>query len=184
MPFFAPCSTPVQALFVEHFLPTVTGHAMRRFRRHPDREDKVAEAVAFAWQSYLRLVEAGKPCEHLVGAIAKASASKAKEGRRFAGVEKRKAKHADVYSRCTRNRGVTAEKQASLRSASAPDDVALRMDLAAFLPTLPERARRMMQALAGGERVVRLANAEGVTHSAVFEARLACQRRWREFQGE
>jgi hypothetical protein len=86
-----------------HFLavlPRIEGHARVRFRhiRCPDRrDDAVAEAVAVAWESFLRLVEEEEDIQEFGTTLADFAVGRVLSGRRLCGRERAE----DVLSRTT-----------------------------------------------------------------------------------
>ncbi len=71
-------------------LPTIQRHARFAFRylhSYHDREDAVAEAVAVAWASFVRLTRRGKDSADFPSALASFASRHVRSGRRLCGTE-------------------------------------------------------------------------------------------------
>ena len=151
----------------ENFLrlvPRIRQHAQLRFRglNPADREDAVQEVVARSLLEFLRLLERGK--EHLIyaGPLARYAVAQVRGGRRVGG----RLNIRDVSSPyCRARKGVSLssldrwdvaagrweEVLVEDRRTTPADLAAARIDIRAWLHTLPRRSRRLAERLATGE---------------------------------
>jgi hypothetical protein len=174
--------------------PAVVRHAHFIFRRLPtvEREEAEAEAVAAAFQSYVRLKEQGKDPSAFPTVLACYAALHVQNGRRVGG---RQNKRDVLSSSIQRRHGVRvmhldsdeARLSEALRDDTrtpVPDQVAFRVDFPAWLRTLTERHRRMAAALARGDAAKEVARRFGVSPVRVTQLRQYWQRQWQVFRGD
>lgn len=180
-------------LFNTHILPTVEGHARRRFGA---AADPVAEAVALAWAWSRRLWERGKRPEAFGGAIAKFAVKAVRSGRRAAGTMRRRdAMNPIAQARVgfyvaklldfeTLSDNPLAEALHDNTRTPPPDAAAFRIDWPRFLALQPERERRMAEQLASGEPANVVARRLGVSAGRLTQLRKRLRDRRREFHGD
>jgi hypothetical protein len=207
-----PQGTPdVHAEFLALY-PVVQRHAQVVFRGRSvtDREEATAEAVAAAFESFVRLKERGKnPAQDFPSSMANMAALHVKDDRHVGGrssskdVLSRKAQQTHGFSvealpvspRTsweTRSAGARGQpKQAAweegLRDNTrtpVPDQVAFRLDFPAFLRTLSGRDRRLARFLARGRSGTEAAALFQLSPGRVTQLRQRWQRAWRVFKGE
>jgi len=174
-------------------LPKIERLAQRAFRGldPATAEDAIAEVVAFAFVSYRRLLELGKPELAYATPLANYGIRRYYAGRGVAG----RLKAGDVCSPETQQKGGFAVEQLSspqkqnaawreslIENCRTPvlDQVQFRINFAAWLESLPRRERRMVVELARGERVGHLARAMHVSSARVSPMRAAWERFLRE----
>jgi DNA-directed RNA polymerase specialized sigma24 family protein len=203
--------TAVQARFVA-ILPRIELHARIFFRdvRCPHkREDYVQETRALAWKFFTRAIEQGKNPLTFVSRIATFAARHVRSGRRLCGQERSR----DTMSPLAqRRRGFTVKTlpvtttqpheqcyanphgqrlmdalEERLRDNSltaVPEQVCFRLDFPAWLNTLSDRDRRVVEDLMQDERTRHVANKYGITPGRVSQLRRELMQRWRRFCGE
>jgi hypothetical protein len=192
--------------------PIVQRHARVVFRRRHevDKEELTAEAVAAAFASYVTLKARGKdPIRDFPSVMAKFAVLRAQDDRLVGG----KTNSKDVLSsKAQRRRGFKVESL-SMRTRSSvaqrysqplgqnrqdlfeerfqedwrtpvPDQVAFRLDFAAFLQTLSVRDRGLMGYLSMGHSGKQAAEKFHVSDARVTQLRQEWQRRWIAFQGD
>ena len=202
------CSPPagaeqLQAAFLL-ILPRIQTHA-RVWSRHlacPGlKEDSVAEAVALAWRSFLRLAHRGRDATQFASALASLVVRAVRSGRRLAGQQRAR----DVMSPAAqRRRGFRVEEllpsaAAGERPHGEPsgqrrqdafeerlrdntqtpvfDQVVFRCDFPAWLATLTARNRQVLDELMAGEGTGEVARKFGLSPGRVSQLR-------RQFQGD
>jgi hypothetical protein len=210
----APCVQPVEALHAGFLLilPRVELHGNIFFRhlRCPHKKaDAVQEMRALAWRWYLRLHEGGRdPADFLTGFVT-LLARAVNSGRRLAGMARAK----DVLNPATQWRhGFHVERLPSCTQASHEllyaevhgqeqhdafeerlrdntitpviDQVIFRIDWPAWLRTLTGRERRLIRAMALGERTLDLGRLFDVSPARISQVRREFFEGWRRFCGE
>ena len=183
-----------------HFLrlvPSIRRHAAIRFRglAPSEREDAVQEVVARSLLQFLRLLEVGKADLIYAGPLARFGVARVRSGRRVGG----RLNVRDVSSRyCQARKGVALESLdhwdessghwrdvlVEDRQATPADIAAARIDVSAWLESLPPRSRRLAERLALGESTSDAARQLGVSRSRVSQLRRELHRAWQAFQGE
>jgi hypothetical protein len=171
-------------------------------RRH--RAEAQADAVAASWHAWHGLVKRGKdPLSVGPAGIALNATRYTRAGRRLGtgtstrgamDVYNRKAQkacglklislHGDVETDGGARSDLWREWLAEDNTTTPGDEAAFRIDLAAWLSTLPERKRQMAELLAQGFGTGEVATLLSVTPAAVSIARTWLEASWRAFQGE
>ena len=184
-------------------LPRIDAAIRYHFRRRPraQREEAIAEAVAYTWAAWHGLLRRGKdPVAVGVVAIA-ANACRAVKKGRSVGANRSVGRGAmDVHHPrarlATGLRVVSLEDPAGVaegtwrdwlatgRRYGPADEAAFRVDFAAWLAGLPGRKRRAAELLAEGLGTGEVACRLGVTPGAVSQARGWLARSWGATQGE
>jgi predicted RNA polymerase sigma factor len=171
----------------EDRLPEIERLAGSHFRHlDPDaREEAVQNAVVLAYRYWARLAGRGKDDDGCFRNAIWWACRHTRMGRRAAGCGAAKARCVLDYAR-RRKGGVTIQDGTDVNfligtSASVPDEVALRLDLPAFLGTLPGRDRGIALSLAGGLGTTETARAFGVTPGAISQFRTRFRRRYEGF---
>lgn len=183
----------------EQALPRIRTHAEIVFRSvvcPHRRADFVGEAIALTWKWWCRLRQQGKKPQHFVSALATFAARAARSGRRVCGQEKAK----DALS--PRAQQIYRFKVGEFSAFSVPssdpfsealrdntqtpvsDQVAFRLDFPAWLQTFDQRCRRIIEAMASGERTQDLAAMFGVSGSRISQMRREFMDAWLTFVGE
>jgi hypothetical protein len=181
-------------------LPRIETHARIAFRHlccPQRRDDAVAETVALAWQSYLRLVERGKDPADFVSTFADYAARAVRRGRRVCGQEAgqevlsptAQARHGFAVRRLPAGPSTldgSPLEEALLDNAITPppEAAAFRIDFPAWLATWPERDRRLIEALGLGERTMALADQFGLTPGRISQKRREYHGDWERFCGD
>jgi DNA-directed RNA polymerase specialized sigma24 family protein len=175
--------------------PNIRRHAQVRFRSSPDREEAVQEVVARSLVAFLRLFEGGK--EHLIYAapLARFAVAQVRCCRRVGG----RLNIRDVSSAyCRARKGVTLESLNWFDETSAqwqellvedrrsrPADIAAaRIDIRAWLETLPGRNRCLAERLASGASTSEAARMFRISPARVSQLRRELHRAWNDFQRE
>jgi hypothetical protein len=205
------CIAVLHARFLR-LVPRIEGHARIFFRgvRCPvKQEDKIQECVALGWKWFLRLSERGKDVFAFPTAFAALLARAVKCGRRLCGQERsrdslsfvaqqRHGFRVELLPRSTRcsHEDLYAEPQGQalhdtfeerLRDNTLTpvlDQVAFRIDFPAWLRTLTPRERRLVRAMALGERTMDLSKEFEVSPGRISQLRRELRDGWLRFQGE
>jgi hypothetical protein len=192
--------------------PLVERHAQFVFRGRPraERDEAVAEAVAAAFASYVRLKARGKdPVHDFPWAVAIYATLHVKDGRHVGGrsssqdalarkAQRRRAfsvepllvstrtSHESLYAtvRGQREQDAFEERLRDNVQTPVPEQVAFRLDFPAFLRTLTERDRQLALALAAGQPAKEVAHRWGLSPGRITQLRQQWHREWRGFQGE
>jgi DNA-directed RNA polymerase specialized sigma24 family protein len=203
--------TAVQAHFVA-ILPRIELHAKIYFRdvKCPHRkEDYIQETRALAWKYFVRTIQLGKNPLTFVSRIATFAARHARSGRHVCGQERSK----DTMSPLAQRRhGFTVQPLPSSTALSSeqfyttshgqrlmdaveerlrdntltavPEQVCFRLDFPAWLNTLSDRDRRVVEDLMQDERTLDVANKYRISPSRVSQLRREFKKHWRQFWGE
>jgi hypothetical protein len=187
-------------------------HARVYFRglRCPAHQaEAVAETLALCWQYFVRLVERGKDPLAFPTVLAAYAARHVKCGRRLCGLEHGK----DVMSSLAQRRHGFAVEQLPASTATSFEEryttgvgqrrqdayeerlrdntvtpvveqVCFRLDFPAWLRTLTARERRLVRAMAQGERTLDLGRRFGLSAARVSQLRRELHNDWRHFLGE
>lgn len=186
--------------FLTEVLPSVEFVAQIRFRALPpvEREEALAEAVAGALVSFVRLTRRGKNPSAFAGRLAKIAVLRVLSGR-LSGVPDRSE---DVLSRFARQRrelvvesidsGAKGVRERNGWRELAVEDhrsgpaeiAALRLDFAAWLARLTTRRRQIAESLAAGNLTNDVARQFRLSAGRVSQLRRDFEMSWREFQGE
>jgi hypothetical protein len=192
---------PVSNSWQEHFaaiLPIVRTHAEIQFRKLPiqSREEAIQEAVASACVSYQRLDAKGSPCSATPATLATFAVKRVRSGRHVGGHQNSahdvmspvtSARHGvHVVSYHQKSTGIDAWQMVVVadRKESIPDTVAFRIDFARWLKEWNRRDRRIISALATGERTLAVAERFGLTPGRISQLRRKYAHDWRRFQGD
>jgi hypothetical protein len=190
-------------------LPRIELHA-RVWSRHlvcpGQRDDFVSEAVALAWRSFLRLAERGRDATQFASALASLAVRAVRSGRRLCGQERSK----DVMSPLAqRLHGFRVEPltqpsrpghdglfsdphgqdfrdafEARLRDNTqtpVADQAAFRCDFPAWLLTLTQRNRQVVDDLVAGEGTGDVARKFGLSPGRVSQLRRQFEGDWQRF---
>jgi hypothetical protein len=193
-------------------LPRVEQHGRIHFRCYRcahRRDEAIAEMVALCWQWFVRLARRGTDATRFLSALVTFAARAVHSGRRLCGQEPAK----DVYSRLAQRRhGFTVERLPSstatphstlyaalqgqhlldlfeerLRDNTitpVPDQVQFRIDFPSWLQSLTGRERRLIRAMAQGERTKDLSRHFEVSPARISQLRREFYEGWRRFCGD
>jgi DNA-directed RNA polymerase specialized sigma24 family protein len=183
-------------------LPRFLAHARFAFRRvacPESREDRVAETLALAWKHFAALARRGKRPERFVTTLALRCSQAVKAGRRLVGCETGQ----DVLSSVAHVRhgfsvvrlpdrdrlldrhplpDELADALADNTRSAVPEQVAFRLDFPRWRASLRQRDRKVLDALAGGERTADAARRFGISPGRVSQLRREFEQGWAEFQ--
>ncbi len=177
-------------------LPVIRRQAWIAFRgqRPEAKEEFVAEVVANAYRSWVRLVKQGKAERAYATPLAQYAIRQVRAGRRLGCSLNSK----DLLSPWARKRhGLTIEQldQSDNRSGSfdqllvedrqaGPAEIAAaRIDMAAWLGSLSKRQRRIAKALALGASTSEVARRFGICPARISQLRSWFRQHWELFQG-
>src|SRR5262249_7089437 len=193
-------------------LPKIETHARIAFRgvRCPVmQEDRVQECVALGWKWFVRLSEQGKDVFAFPSAFAALLARAVKCGRRLCGQERSRdvlsfvaqARHgfrvellpqstrcphedlyADPHGQALHDAFEERLRDNTLTPVLAQE--AFRLDCPAWLKTLTARERRLVRAMAQGERTMDLSKEFEVSPGRISQLRRELRDDWLRFQGE
>jgi len=178
--------------------PAIERHARLAFRHLPaaECEEKVAESVAAAFQSYVRLRARGKDPATFPSRLSQYAVLHTKSGRHVGSRWRRR----DVLSEAAQQRhGFRVESLDSLGQKSGPDwqealvhdtqtpvpdQASFRIDFPRWLANLAGRDRSLAQLLMAGHSSKALARRAGVTPSRICQLRQQLREAWHAFHGE
>jgi hypothetical protein len=189
------------ARFLTH-LPRFEAHARFAFRRvgcPETRADRVAETLSLAWRHFAVLARRGKRPERFVTTLALRCSQAVKAGRRLAGSEAGKdalspvaqVRHGfSVVRLPDRDRAVDrhplpdelAEALTDNTKSAVPEQVAFRVDFPRWRASLRRRDRKVLDALASGERTADAARRFRISPGRVSQLRREFEQGWEEFQ--
>jgi hypothetical protein len=193
-------------------LPRLERHARVTFRglRRPGRqEDAVQEVPALCRQWFLRLTERGRDAAAFASALAGYAARAGRSGRRLCGTERARevlspvaqrkggfrvehlpasthSPHEQLYATPRGQAPLDALEERLRDNTLTPllDQVVFRLDFPAWLRTLTGRERRLVRALARGERTQDLSREFDLSPGRVSQLRRAFRDAWLRFHGE
>lgn len=184
-----PTATDARTAF-EARLPEINRLAGFHFRHlDPDaREEAIQNTTVLAWRYFLDAARQGKHGrEDVFKGLIWWACKHTRQGRRGGGQGRVKPKCVLEYAR-RRKGNVVVQGGVDLNhfigpSASIPDAVAFRVDVPAFLGTLPARDRQIAMSLAHGAGTTETARAFGVTPGAISQFRTRFRKKYDEFLG-
>jgi hypothetical protein len=183
-------------------LPRFEAHARFAFRRlgcpHA-RADRVAETIGLAWRHFAALSRRGRRPEEFVTTLALRCSQAVKAGRRLAGCETgtdvlspvAQVRHGVRVTRLPdRDRepdrhpllGALAEALTDNTRSAVPEQAAFRLDFPRWRATLRRRDRKILDALAGGERTADAARRFKISPGRVSQLRREFEEGWERFQ--
>jgi hypothetical protein len=190
----------VTAVFLAH-LPRFLAHAHFAFRRvgcpHA-RADRVAETLALAWRHFAALARRGKRPEEFVTTLALRCSQAVKAGRRLVGCETGQ----DVLSPVAQVRhglrvarlpdrdrehdrhplpDELADALIDNTKSEVPEQAAFRVDFPRWRASLRRRDRRILDALAGGERTADAARRFKISPGRISQLRREFEWGWWAF---
>jgi hypothetical protein len=178
-------------------MPTVQTHARIQFANLPadQREEAIQEAVASACISYRTLVAQGKLHRVRPSALADFAVKHVRSGRHVGGQQNSN----DVHSELAQKKHglqlqslAAPQKDQQAWQALLTEDrrmwpaelAAFRLDFAEWLRGFPRRDRRIITALASGERASAVADQFGLSAGRVSQLRRRFEHDWHVFQAE
>jgi len=179
-------------------LPRIERHARICFRhlQAANKQDAIAETIALAYRWFVRLVRRGIDPAAFPSTLANFAVWAVVNGRRLCGNEK----DHDVLSRVgQRRRGFTvcslptsgcldetpfSEALRDNTQTPVPDAAAFRIDFPEWLARQSGRDRRMIEAMAFGEKTTKLAQRYRVSEGRVSQKRKQFREDWERFCGE
>jgi hypothetical protein len=199
IPFSSSALAHLQATFLAIVLPRVLSHSRVCFRgiKCPSRrEDAIQEMIGLAWTWHLRLAEKGTDATAFPTALASYAARAVRSGSRVAGQERAN----DVLSPVAQQRrhffvGKLPDFEtltdhpvceALLDNTKSPPDetVCFKLDFMAWLASLTERDRGIVEALMIGERALDVANKYRMSAARISQKRREFRQDWCTFLGE
>jgi hypothetical protein len=185
-----------QQMFVS-MLPVITKVARQSFAgRDPEaKQEAVAEATAAAFIMFVRLAEQGREALAYPSVLGMFGVRRVRIGRMAATPMNCK----DVASTyCQLQKGVTVERLDQFdredgswqevlvesKTAGPAEVAAARIDVGAWLKSLPRRTRRIATVLAKGEGTGKAAKMFGVSAGRISQMRRELMESWEEFSGE
>ena len=185
-----------EQLFVS-MLPQITKVARQAFASlDPEgKEEATAEVVAAAFIMFVALVERGREALAFPSVLGLYGVKRVKIGRMAATPQNVK----DVSSLyCRLKKGVTMERLDQFDrqegcwtetlvedKTAGPDQIAAaRIDIAAWLKSLPRRTRKIATTLAKGEATGKVARMFGLSDGRISQFRNELRESWMDFQGE
>lgn len=184
----------------DHFLgmlPLIRSQAAGAFRtlRRELREELIQEVIASAYCAFARLVELGKQDIAYPTPLGRYAIRHVRSGRRVGS----KLNVRDVTSRYAQlATGITQESLNQFdgendawlevvvedRRAGPAETAAARIDIAAWLGSLPCRVRRIAETLASGEKTQKVASLYGLSSGRISQLRRELQTSWKCFHGD
>jgi len=182
-----------QQQFLE-ILPQIRNQARRAFRRLQceHRDDMVQEVIANAFCNFVRLVRHGKASLASATPLANFAIRQTIAGRRVGSSSRlydvsspfARSAQGILVERLDDQRGEWSAALVEDRRATPADIAAARIDVAAWFCAMPDRHRRVAQALAMGETTSEAAKQFGLSRARVSQIRGLLKASWEKFQGE
>lgn len=177
-------------------LPAVKTHASVSFRHlHAEaRADAAAETVAHAFVDYGRLHRRHRLGHAYPASLATYAVKAVRAQRRVGGhlnaqdilnrVAQKK-HHITVASLTPWNAAEGAWREMAVESkrVSPAETACFRLDFHTWLRSWPDRHRRIIQALASGDRTMSVAERFGISQARISQLRREYERSWMQFQG-
>ena len=189
----SPAAAPWQTGFLA-LLPAIRSSVGYAFRHLPPeaREDAVQEAIATALLAYVRLVELGKTELAYASPLARHAVAHVRAGRQVGNCLRGRdvlSPYAQRQKRFTVERLDHFDEQAQAwqevlvedRRSTPAEIAASRMDVAAWLATLPVQLRKVAQVLATGETTKGAAEQFQVSPGRISQIRRALHDTWHAF---
>jgi hypothetical protein len=189
----------LQASFLAVVLPRILTHGRVCFRHvkcSHRRQDAIQDMIGLAWTWHVRLAEKGKDATAFPTALACYAGRAVRSGSRVAGQERAN----DVLSPVAQRRHhffvgrlpdfeTLSEHplcEALLDNTKSPPDetVCFKLDFLAWLASLTERDRSIVEDLMIGERTLKVANKYKVSPARISQKRREYQQDWRSFWDE
>jgi DNA-directed RNA polymerase specialized sigma24 family protein len=172
------CSVAENAVFVEKVLPVAKRFACAKFRylRGFAKDEAIANALGLAYEHYHRALASGRDPAKFPVALARFACLRIRAGRGYG-----RQNSCDVMEGRTQAKfGYDREPLGDYRGnwAEVSDDVATRLDFAAWLDQLSPPRRRVMEALASGKSTAEVAAALGCGQHNVEYLRGKCRKDW------
>ena len=199
IPFSSAALAHLHASFLAIVLPRVLSHGRVCFGdlKCPHRcEDAIQDMIGLAWTWHLRLAEKGKDATCFPTALASYAARAVRSGSRVAGQERAN----DVLSPVAQRRHqfyvgrlpdfeTLSEHplcEALLDNTKSPPDetVCFKLDFLAWLASLAERDRSIVEDLMMGERAVDVANKYRISPARISQKRREFCRDWFVYCGD
>jgi hypothetical protein len=177
-------------------LPAIRRHARVAFRElNPEaREEAIAEALAYSWVAFRRLVELGRVNLAFAAPLAQFAVARVRDGRRVgcrANVRDvsspwcQRRKRIDVESLDQRDTDHGWKEIVVEDKRSGPARIAgFRIDFAAWIDSLPQRQREIAEALAAGHDTRLVAGMFNVSPGRISQLRKVLHAAWCRFQGQ
>jgi hypothetical protein len=196
IPFSSAALAHLHASFLAIVLPRVLSHGRICFRgiKCPHRRnDAIQDMIGLAWKWHLRLAEKGKDATAFPTALASYAARAVKSGSRVAGQERAndvlspvaQRGHHFYVGRLPDFETLTEHPlcEALLDNTKSPPDetVCFKLDFLAWLASLAERDRSIVEDLMIGERTRDVANKYKVSPARISQKRREYQQDWRNF---
>jgi Helix-turn-helix domain len=174
-------------------LPAVHKHAKIQFRKLPaeQREEAIQETIAAAVVSFRKLAAEGMLHVARPSTLATYAVLHVRSGRHVGGHQD---SASDVMSPVAHRRhdiklasGSDDGWQSMLiasRKSDVPDLAAFRIDFENWVSSFARRDRKIIAALASGERIKTVAERFGLSHGRVSQLRRRYEHHWLLFQGE
>jgi len=199
IPFSSAALAHLHASFLAIVLPRVLSHGRVCFggvKCPHRREDVIQDMIGLAWRWHLRRAEKGKDATAFPTALASYAARAVRSGSRVAGQERAN----DVLSPLAQRRHhffvgrlpdfeILTEHplcEALLDNTKSPPDetVCFKLDFLAWLASLTERDRAIVEDLMIGERTLDVAKKYKVSPARISQKRREYQQDWRNFWGD
>ena len=199
IPFSSAALAHLHASFLAIVLPRVLSHGRVCFRdvKCPHRrEDAIQDMIGLAWRWHLRLAERGKDATCFPTALASYAARAVRSGSRVAGQERAN----DVLSPIAQRRHhfyvgrlpdfeTRTEHpicEALLDNTKSPPDeiVCFKLDFLAWLASLTQRDRSIVEDLIMGERACDVANKYRLSPARISQKRREFCRDWFVYCGD
>ena len=178
-------------------LPLIQRLARRAFRRYgvEERQELIAEVVANCWAAFVRLMD--RDCEERVFAtpLARYAIRQVRDGRRIGTTrnvndlsssyaQQQRDFRLERLDRYSPSQHRWKEILVEDRHAGPAATAAARIDIAAWLRSLPVRPRRVAETLANGETTGRVARRVRLSAGRISQIRRELRRGWDDFQGD
>ena len=178
-------------------LPAIEQFARRRFRKRQreERDELIAEVVAITFAMFVRLVARRKTKLAFATTLANYACRQVATGRRLGTplnvndvtslhCRCQKGVHVQSLHRRDRKTGAWREILVEDHRSNPADIAAARIDIPAFLDSLPKRDRRIAEQLAAGESTTCVARLFKISASRISQLRRELRAAWHRFHGD
>ncbi len=199
IPFSFAALAHLHASFLAIVLPRVLSHGRVCFgglKCPHRREDAIQDMIGLAWRWHLRLAEKGKDATAFPTALASYAARAVRSGSRVAGQERAndilspvaQRRHRFYVGRLPDFETLTEHPlcEALLDNTKSPPDetMCFKLDFLAWLASLPQRDRSLVEDLMVGERTLAVARKYRVSPARISQKRREFLQGWQAFSGE
>ncbi len=193
----SPLSNEVSATIFQDMFPALRNYIQHGFRRLrvERREEAMQEALANAFVAFSRMVERGRLQFVFPSVLAQFAIAQVQDGRRVGGslnvrdvsseyAQQRKQLRMERLDLFNRHTAEWIEVVVEDYQTPIPDQVCFRIDFPEWLSRLPNRDRRVAEALANGDSPGEIARRFAISAARVSQLRRKLHASWESFHAE